>query len=166
VGAGSDAGADMSGSELSRAMSRHALSERTLDAIVEIDRALARLEFDPAPVQSLGRALLESSAPQGREGQFNLVEPEYFHPFERLFRERRSTTAQTIEEIRSFVHDSASSLFAFQIDSEDDISTEQLRAFCVALHRQLIVELRMEDAVVIQDGWGDECTIQASLRTA
>jgi hypothetical protein len=102
--------ADMSGSELGRAMPRHALSELALDAIIEIDRALAQLESDPAPVRDLGRALLESSAPQGRVGQFNLVEPDYFHPFERLFRERQSTPAQTIEEIRSFVRDSASSL--------------------------------------------------------
>ncbi|HME25852.1 MAG TPA: hypothetical protein VKI44_31715 [Acetobacteraceae bacterium] len=149
-------------------MAKHALSELTLDAATEIDRSLAGLEFDPEPVQTLGKTLgktlMESSEPLPQAAQIKLVEPDYFQPLERLFRDQRDVSAQGVEEILSFVKEAAQSLMKFKGAAPNKGCAEQLRGFCLALHEQLVDELAREDGVGVPEWSPDDRRVQTGVR--
>jgi hypothetical protein len=145
-------------------MAKHALSELTLDAVTEIDRSLAGLDFDPEPIRNLGNTLMATFEPMPQASQFKLVEPDYFQPLERLFRDQRAESAQGVDEILSFVKESAISLVSFEGAARNRDRARQLHRFCIALHEQLIDELAREDGVGVPEWSPDDRPIQARVR--
>jgi hypothetical protein len=142
---------------------KHALSELSLDALTEIDRSLAGRGFNSGPIRSLARMLRSVSFASSEPPQNHLVDPDYFQPLERLFHEHHAEGAKTVEELISFVRESASLLETFSGRETDKDEARRLRGFCLALHRELIEELAREDGVVVPDWSPDERSVQASL---
>jgi hypothetical protein len=148
-----------------QSIDKHALSELTLDALIEIDRAKHGMDFDGAPVQKLGNRLAATATANGASSSFALVNAEFFHPLERLYRERRLGSARSIDDIQNFVRESASSLTSFP-DNVDGAVVEQLQAFCLALHQQLLDDLKGENEIVVQEGGIDDRGTEIGLRAA
>jgi hypothetical protein len=107
---------------------------------------------------------METSEPLSGVVQSKFVEPAYFEPLDRLFREQRSESAQGMEEIVSFVEKSARSLMDFEGSPRNKSYAEALRIFCIALHQQLIDELAREDGVGIPEWAPDDRKVQARIR--
>lgn len=150
-----------------RPLSTHELSELALDALTEIGRSIAGKDADLAPVRALGDNLLQTAGSVAiGEQQFSLVPPDYFQPLERLFKDHRSVPPETIEQIRSFVHEVGNGLASFDGSVEDLTTAKDLRKFCLGFHRALMDELRKEDASASRDWSGDDGGAEASLRAA
>lgn len=126
--------------------SKYALSDLTLNSIVELERLLAGLDCNRETFARLAEALQQASEPTSGTTQFRFIEPGYYEPFERLYRNASSAFDGDVAHIQGFMKKVGSELTALAMDWGKPEQT--LLPFCIALHSELIRELTVEDHFV------------------
>lgn len=146
------------------ALSKFAFSDLAIRSAVELEKARAGTDFETAPLEQLAAALTRTSHPDDAGAPFKFVEPGYYEPYERLYRQKQPERAKGVEEIQAFVGDAVERLRAFKPGSAQKESAVELVKFCIALHRELIRELASEDVVVRHEWRRPDFPAPASLR--
>lgn len=132
-------------------LSKFAFCDLALESALQLDRARGGGALDTHPLRALAEVLCRTSDPSPNSAPAAFIESSYYQPFQRLLQSQNVEGAQSIDKIRDFFGAAADRLRSIRVEGASAEELSELVKFCVALHKELIRELKSEDGVGVHE---------------